>query len=149
MRSRGRHALGRGVALREHGARMSVLGLTLDTGALVALERRDLRARRLVESAIEHGATLTVPSPVLVEWWRGSRMRRSVRILEDMVLEPLDAHLAFVAGEALAIVGSGPSPTDAVVMASAAQRADVVLTSDVGDLERLREVFPQVRVIRV
>lgn len=129
---------------------MPVLGLTLDTGALVALERRDLRARRLVESAIEHGATLTVPAPVLVEWWRGSRRRQSVRMLADMVLEPLDAHLAFVAGEALAWVGAGPSTTDdAVVMASAAQRADVVLTSDVGDLERLREAFPQVRVIRV
>jgi hypothetical protein len=34
-----------------------------------------------------------------------------------------------------------------VVMASAARRGDIVYTSDVGDLTRLRAVFPGVRVL--
>jgi hypothetical protein len=38
---------------------------------------------------------------------------------------------------------------DAAVMASAALRGDVVYTSDVDDLEQLREHFPSVRVLRV
>jgi hypothetical protein len=38
---------------------------------------------------------------------------------------------------------------DAVVMASAARRGDIVLTSDIEDLEALRVAFPDVRVLRV
>jgi predicted nuclease of predicted toxin-antitoxin system len=38
---------------------------------------------------------------------------------------------------------------DAIVMASAASRGDVVYTSDVDDLERLRAYFPAVRVLAV
>jgi hypothetical protein len=38
--------------------------------------------------------------------------------------------------------------TDAVVMASAASRGDVVYSSDVVDLERLRAHFPALRVLR-
>ena len=38
---------------------------------------------------------------------------------------------------------------DAIVMASAASRGDLVYTSDVADLERLRAYFPTVRVLAV
>ena len=70
------------------------------------------------------------------------------RILAGVRVEPLHATLAQVAGEALAGVGSA-SPVDAVVMASAALRGDVVYTSDVKDLEGLRRYFPDVRVLAV
>ena len=52
------------------------------------------------------------------------------------------------AGEAIAAVPSATA-VDAIVMASAAQRGDVVYTSDFEDLERLRQRFPSVRVLRV
>ena len=45
-------------------------------------------------------------------------------------------------------VQRAPSATDAVVMASAALRGDLVYTSDMSDLERLRPVFPSVRLLR-
>lgn len=64
-------------------------------------------------------------------------------------MEPLSLTLAEIAGDALAVVGSGPSVVDAIVMASAAQRGDAVLTGDVDDLQRLNEVFPNVRVLGV
>jgi hypothetical protein len=51
-------------------------------------------------------------------------------------------------GEALAAV-RGATAIDAVVMASAASRGDVVLTSDPHDLDRLRSHFPTVRVLAV
>ena len=38
---------------------------------------------------------------------------------------------------------------DALVMASAAQRGDIVYTSDFGDLDRLRSYFPTVRLLAV
>lgn len=90
---------------------------------------------------------ITVPSPVLAEWWRG---RTDVReaILGSVVLEPLGEAVAKAAGEALAAV-RGATAVDAVVMASAALRGDIVLTSDAGDLERLRAFFPAVRVLAV
>ena len=54
-----------------------------------------------------------------------------------------------MAGEALATVGKGPSVIDAIVMASAARRGDRVVTSDYGDLDRLRGVFPGVRLVPI
>ena len=43
----------------------------------------------------------------------------------------------------------GAGVVDAIVMASAAQRGDAVLTSDSADLIRLRGYFPAVRVVAV
>ena len=60
----------------------------------------------------------------------------------------LSRELAQRAGEALAAV-RGSTPIDAIVMASAASRGDVVYTSDVDDLTRLQLHFPGVRVLHV
>lgn len=124
------------------------MGLTLDTGALIALERGNRRALAAVENARQRGRAITVPSAVVVEWWRGQR-GPAARLLEAFVVEPLSRELAMVAGEALGRVGGGPSVVDAIVVASAAQRGDFVLTTDLEDLERLRVEFPTVRVLRV
>jgi len=122
-------------------------GLTFDTGMLIALERRRRRAERFLLKAREDRVVPVVPADVVTEWWRG---RTDVReaILALVRVEPLNLQLARVAGEALAAV-RGATAIDAVVMASAASRGDVVLTSDFDDLERLRRHFPSVRVVRV
>ena len=122
-------------------------GLTFDTGALIALERGRLRMRQIVELALARELPITVPADVVGEWWRG---RTDVReaILEAVDVEPLTENLARVAGEALARVKRS-TLVDAVVMASAATRGDVVFSSDVEDLERLRAHFPGVRVLGV
>ncbi len=121
--------------------------VTLDTGALVALERRDRRVIALLEAARRRGV-ITVPAAVVVEWWRGQR-GPAARFLEAFVVEPLSRSIAESAGVALASCGKGPSVVDAVVMASAATRGDLVYTSDLEDLERLRRAFPGVRLLRV
>jgi hypothetical protein len=69
-------------------------------------------------------------------------------LLGACVVEPLLESTARKAGEALATV-PGAGAIDSVVMASAASRDDVVLTSDPGDLERLQSRFPAVRVAPV
>ena len=76
------------------------------------------------------------------------RARIDAELLELVNVEPLTERLARVAGIALAAV-RGATSIDAVVMASAASRGDVVLTSDPVDLERLRGYFPGVRVLVV
>jgi predicted nucleic acid-binding protein len=124
------------------------VGLTLDTGALIALERRDRRMWDLLDAATSAGVVITVPAGVLAEWWRGSSRRRE-EILAMFNVEPLGERLAKVTGEALAAV-KGATVVDAMVMVSAALRGDVVYTSDENDLVRLRDGhFPNTHVIRV
>lgn len=123
-----------------------MIGLTFDTGALIALERRKQRMREILERALATDQPITIPADVVAEWWRGRTDLRE-RILESMDVEPLSESLAKLAGEALATI-PGASLLDAIVMASAARRGDVVYTSDVEDLERLRRRFPAVRVLR-
>ena len=89
----------------------------------------------------------TVPCAVVTEWWRGRTDLRE-RILAAVRVEPLSPELALLAGEAMAAV-RGATPFDAMVMASAAVRGDVVYTSDVDDLLSLQKHFPAVRVLRV
>ena len=123
------------------------IGVTLDTGALIALERRRPRMRAVFEHALALDQRITIPADVIAEWWRG---RSDVRdaILACVDVEPLTETLAKIAGEAVGKV-RGATLVDAVVMASAASRGDVVYTSDVDDLERLRTQFPAVRVLAV
>ena len=122
-------------------------GLTFDTGALIALERRTQRIWEICRTALYDDVPVTVPVAVIIEWWRGRTDVRE-RILAGVRVEPLHRALAQAAGEALASVKSA-SPVDAVVMASAAIRGDIVYTSDAGDFERLRRHFPAVRVLAV
>jgi predicted nucleic acid-binding protein len=123
----------------------SVNGITLDTGALIALERHRQRMIRALRAAREANLPISVPSPVLTEWWRGRSDTRE-RMLSFLRVDPVDSHLARAAGEALAAVG-GSTAIDAIVMASAARRGDLVYTSDVDDLVRLQRFFPAVRVL--
>jgi predicted nucleic acid-binding protein len=122
---------------------MEVTGLTFDTGMLIALERRNRKAKILIAGVPERGVTMTVPAVVVAEWWRGNPGQRS--ILEPMVVEPVTDRVARLAGEAMAALGS--TLVDAIVMASAAQRGDIVYTSDIEDLELLRTHFVSVPLV--
>lgn len=121
-------------------------GLTLDTGALIALENRKKRMSEVLAAARVLARPITVPAVVVTEWWRGQRGPIS-RILDGVVVEALDERLAKIAGEALAAT-RGSNAVDALVVASAAQRGDVVYTSDIADLTRLATYFPSVKILR-
>jgi predicted nucleic acid-binding protein len=124
---------------------MTIRRITLDTGALVAIERRKQRGTQLLELARQRLAVLSVPVPVIAEWWRGRTDVRE-RILDVVNVEPLSLAVAKSAGEAQASVASSTA-IDAIVMAFAASRGDVVFTGDTSDLARLRAFFPTVRVL--
>ncbi|MBX3186801.1 MAG: hypothetical protein KF819_07285 [Labilithrix sp.] len=121
--------------------------MTFDTGVLIALERRTQRIWEIYRTALEDAVPITVPVAVVIEWWRGRTDVRE-RVLGGVRVEPLHTALARTAGEALASVRSA-TPIDAVVMASAASRGDVVFTPDVEDLEKLGRYFSGVRVLAV
>jgi predicted nucleic acid-binding protein len=126
---------------------MTSQGLTFDTGMLVALERRKQRAWEIYRRAWERRAPITIPAPVLGEWWRGRTDLREA-IVGSVRVEPLTSMTAMLAGEALAKIRDATA-IDAFVMSSAALRGDVVCTSDFGDLDRLRAFFPGVRLILI
>lgn len=123
------------------------LGITFDTGALIALERRRQRISRVYTTALLDGLIVTVPIVVLAEWWRGASAVRDI-IFRGVRIEPADATLAKATGETLAAI-RGATLTDAWVMVSAARRGDVVYTSDHDDLARIGRRFPGVRVLSV
>src|SRR5687767_649759 len=126
---------------------MSIRGVTLDAGALIAIERRKPRGKVLFELAQNGHILLAVPVAVVVEWWRG---RTDIRdnILELVRVEPVALSVAKAAGEALAVI-TRATAIDALVMAFAASRGDVVYTSDPRDLEDLQAYFPSVRVLTI
>lgn len=120
--------------------------MTLDSGALLAVERGEQRVNQFVDRALRRDQALTVPAPVLTEVWRGgARQHRLSRLLAHCVIEPLDERLARHAGELMGRTGTH-DPVDAIVAQSAARRGDVVLTSDPDDLQRLADELGTIRV---
>jgi rRNA-processing protein FCF1 len=126
---------------------MNRSGLTFDTGMLIALERRRLRAWHVYHTAQAQKVPITVPTVVIAEWWRGRTDARE-HVRSALLVEALAESLSRLAGEALAQVPEATT-VDAIVMASAASRGDVVYTSDFEDLDRLSSYFPGVRLLSV
>lgn len=127
-----------------------VVGLTFDTGALIGLERSRHRMRKVFDAAVTHDIRITVPAVVVAEWWRqGRKEKERAQLLRAVLVEPISDHVARLAGVALSLVPSART-IDALVMASACQRAnEVVYTSDLSDLEALRDGVPQFGSIRI
>ena len=115
-----------------------MIGATFDTGALVALERRDLGMVIKLRVLHQAGVPITIPANAVVEWWRKGHGQSS--ILGLGTVEELTESVAKAAGEALAKV-RGATAIGATVMASAAQRGDRVFTSDPTDMQRLQKHF--------
>ena len=116
-------------------------GVTFDTGVLIALERRHAGALALLRACRLSRASITIPATVVAEWWRGTHRA----LLESGSIEPLSADLAQRAGELLAET-KGSNAIDATVVASAAQRGDLIATGDAIDLRRLAVSLQHVTV---
>jgi predicted nucleic acid-binding protein len=120
---------------------------TLDTGALIAIERKRQRALAMFRVAKQDGIALFVPSVCVAEWWRARTDLRD-DIIASSVIVQTDTQLMKLAGEAIASV-VGATCIDAIVMATAARTGGVVFTSDMGDLTRLQRFFPSVRILEI
>ncbi|MSP23860.1 MAG: PIN domain-containing protein [Myxococcales bacterium] len=122
-----------------------------DTGALIGAERGDKRPLDYLALVQRGQAEIVTPIVCIIEWWRG-RTDRCEKLLRAIVVEPLPLSVAQAAGMALAKMKQrvdSKLTIDAAVMAFAALLDAPVITSDVGDLERLRALFPGVRVLSV
>lgn len=120
------------------GARLK--GFTLDTGALIALERRDGRMLALLKPALDQpDATLHIPAGVLAQSFRdGARQVRLMRLLgmAQTKIVALDARAAFAAGLLLGKRMCSDA-VDASVVVCARVNQQSIVTSDPDDLHRL------------
>ena len=115
-------------------------GITYDAGALIAAERNDRHVWALHRRALERGLVPTVPAGVLGQGWRGGPQAQLSRLLKGCRVEPLDEARARAAGVACGRARSSDI-VDASVVVGASARSDLVVTSDPGDLEQLRDAL--------
>lgn len=113
-----------------------VRGFTLDSGALIALDRNDQRQWAMLKDAVHENIRPVIPAPVVAQVWRSSWQANLARVIKQCRVEVTDDELARAAGELLAAAGTDDA-VDAIVIAGAARRGDIVVTSDVDDLGRL------------
>jgi predicted nucleic acid-binding protein len=120
-------------------ARAAAAGITLDTGALIALDRGDKRMIALLQQALAQGRTFRVPSGVVGQAWRDGRAQATLaRFLrgEEVEIVPLDDQLARSCGELCGATNTS-DVIDASVAILARDRRDAIVTSDPHDLRRL------------
>jgi hypothetical protein len=130
-----------------------MIAVTLDTGALIAMEKQKARGMMLLRAAREHRAQLLAITPVIAEWWCGRSDVRD-RIKTAITLIPFPVRAAEAAGVALGQIrgekGRAKMSVDVMVMAFAATFGGaVVYTSDLDVLQRLSRYFPEVRLLGV
>ena len=123
-------------------------GLTLDAGALIAYERGQQRMRAIVREASAKDRAIAVPAVVVAEAWRGGHRRWLADLLDLAEVEPVTEDLARRAGELLGRTGTS-NTVDAIVAVSAAQRGDIIGTSDPDDMQRFADELPVVRILRL
>lgn len=122
-------------------------GLTLDTGALTAIESGSPRMALLVEQAIASGAELAIPAGVVAQAWRGgARQVRIAKLLQLKVtsIVTLDAKLALRIGARCASTGS-TDVVDVSVAICASDRRHPVATTDPGDITAIDPTLTLIR----
>jgi predicted nucleic acid-binding protein len=112
------------------------MGTTYDTGALLAAEADRPEIWSLHVRSLQRGEQPVVPAVVLAQAWRGGPQATLSRLLRGCRIEELDEARARAAGVFCARSGTRDI-VDAVVVAGALARADLVVTSDPDDLERI------------
>lgn len=121
-------------------------GVTLDAGALIALDRGDRRVIALLARARETASRVTIPATVLAQAIRQpERQARLARLIRQPTtdLVPLDRVDATHVGRLLAASGTSDI-VDAHVVVCARRSEQHVMTSDPDDLTALD---PQIRLV--
>jgi hypothetical protein len=113
--------------------------MTLDAGALIALERADGKMIALLREAAKRRFNFCVPAGVVAQAWRDGRcqaiLARFLRT-DEVSIVALDGQLARACGELCAVSGTS-DVVDASVVLVARQQCGSIVTADGGDLKRL------------
>lgn len=124
---------------KTRGRQTTQASVTLDTGALIALERGDRRMIALLQEILACRGYFRVPAGVVAQAWRdGRRQTVLARFLSapQVEIRVLDGPLSRACGELCAATGTS-DVIDASVAIIARERRDRIVTSDVRDLAKL------------
>jgi len=123
-------------------------GVTLDAGALIALERDDRRVVVLLARARETGARVTIPATALAQVVRApGRQVRLTRLVRQPTTDVVTLGRVDATSVGRLLAASGTADiVDAHVVICARRAAQQVATSDPDDL---RVLDPDLGVIRV
>lgn len=115
------------------------MGVTYDTGALIAAERNDRRLWSLHAGFLAHDVSPTVPAPVLAQAWRGGpRSANVARLLAMCEVEPMSETHARSVG-VLAGRAGHDDVVDVAVVEGAIRRGDGVVTSNAEHIRLIAE----------
>lgn len=114
------------------------LGVVLDTGAFIALERRNATMVALVRRFVTAATPLVTSAGVVAQVWRdgGQRQVPVAYLLRRVQVVALDSAVARMLGRMLGVSGTS-DPIDAHLVLLARQRGWPVLTSDLADLRAI------------
>ncbi|HEV2370505.1 MAG TPA: PIN domain-containing protein [Acidimicrobiales bacterium] len=125
-----------------------MVGVTMDTGGLIAVERNDRRVLVLLARSRESGARITIPATALAQAIRHpERQARLARLVRQPTTDvvPLDRVEATNVGRLLAASGT-VDIVDAHVVICARRTQQQVVTSDPDDLTALDRTLRVVTV---
>jgi hypothetical protein len=128
-----------------------MVGVTFDTGALIAIESRRVGIAKLVRDA-QKGALL-VPANAVAEWWRGDRDQTKILSaftivdVTEIVSKLAGAALEWLHGRNAARRIDSRMTIDATVMATASLHGTVLYTGDHDDMDRFTPFFPNVKLM--
>ena len=123
------------------------VGVVLDAGAFIALERGDRVVARLAQRFADARTPLVTSAGVVAQVWRGGTGKQVpvAFLLRRTVVAEMTAGIARVLGRMLGATGTA-DPIDAHVVLLARERGWPVLTSDADDL---LAIDPGLRVERI
>jgi hypothetical protein len=121
-------------------------GLTLDAGALIAVERGDRAVMLRLQKSLDDELEIVIPASVLAQVWRDGRTQvRLARFLAQagIQIEVLDDYRARAAGQLCGVAGVADI-VDASVVLCARMRKHVIMT---GDREDILAIDPHATII--
>lgn len=114
------------------------MNVVMDSGALIAVDRRDQRMLALLDRIRQRGQTVVIPAGVVAQVWRNARQARLARLLgaRDTEIVALDDASARAVGVLLGATRTR-DVVDAHVVLVARERAAPVVSGDASDLRRI------------
>ena len=124
-------------------------GLTLDTGALLALDHpaKAVAMQARLEAARRRGGTICIPAEVVAQAWRSSRQARLARLLKSPDIDI--AVMTLSVARSVGLMCADTSHNDVVdvhVVLCARQRHHAIVTSDPRDIARIDPTVPRILV---
>ena len=124
-------------------------GLTLDTGALLALDHpaKALAMQARLEAARWRGGTICIPAEAVAQAWRGPRQARLGWLLKSPDIDI--AVMTLSVARSVGLMCADASHDDVVdvhVVLCARQRHHAIVTSDPRDIARIDPTVPRILV---